>query len=154
MSKLHFETIPHRSPPLHYLEIPGMPDHSRYYILGAFVLGVVVSAAYNARSLGYTRKTRDAPQDDKNRDGFFAPHAGASRANKVMHLLDFKASDAPEGSIKEGIEGCIGNTPLIKIKSLSEYTGCEILAKAEARRINWRMLHYSDFFSVPQWSGQ
>lgn len=35
------------------------------------------------------------------------------------------------GSIKEGIEGCIGDTPLIKIKSLSEYTGCEILAKAE-----------------------
>lgn len=35
------------------------------------------------------------------------------------------------GNIKEGIEGCIGETPLIKIKSLSEATGCEILAKAE-----------------------
>jgi hypothetical protein len=33
----------------------------------------------------------------------------------------------------EGVEGCIGNTPLIKIKSLSEATGCEILAKAEVR---------------------
>ena len=33
--------------------------------------------------------------------------------------------------IQEGIEGCIGNTPLIKIKSLSEATGCEIFAKAE-----------------------
>ena len=31
----------------------------------------------------------------------------------------------------DGIEGCIGNTPLIRIKSLSEETGCEILAKAE-----------------------
>ncbi|KAJ9648296.1 Cysteine synthase 2 [Coniosporium tulheliwenetii] len=31
----------------------------------------------------------------------------------------------------EGIEGCIGNTPLFKIKSLSDATGCEILAKAE-----------------------
>jgi cysteine synthase A len=121
-----------------------MPDHSRYYILGAFVLGVAVSAAYNARTLGCTRKTRDAPQDDKNRDGFFARLAPASRANKMMHLLASKASNAPEGSIKEGIEGCIGNTPLIKIKSLSEYTGCEILAKAEARRINWRVLHHSD----------
>jgi cysteine synthase len=30
-----------------------------------------------------------------------------------------------------GIEGLIGNTPLIKLKSLSEATGCEILAKAE-----------------------
>jgi cysteine synthase len=35
--------------------------------------------------------------------------------------------------IAEGIEGTIGNTPLIKIKSLSEVTGCEILAKAEVR---------------------
>lgn len=33
--------------------------------------------------------------------------------------------------IPEGIEACIGNTPLFKIKSLSDETGCEILAKAE-----------------------
>lgn len=34
-------------------------------------------------------------------------------------------------SIVEGIEGCIGNTPLFRIKSLSDETGCEILGKAE-----------------------
>ncbi|CAL3972232.1 unnamed protein product [Diplocarpon coronariae] len=33
--------------------------------------------------------------------------------------------------VPEGIEGCIGNTPLFKIRSLSEATGCTILAKAE-----------------------
>ncbi|EPY50964.1 cysteine synthase Cys12 [Schizosaccharomyces cryophilus OY26] len=33
--------------------------------------------------------------------------------------------------IVEGVEGLIGNTKLVKIKSLSEATGCEILAKAE-----------------------
>ncbi|MCJ1387442.1 hypothetical protein MMC18_000285 [Xylographa bjoerkii] len=33
--------------------------------------------------------------------------------------------------IGEGIESTIGNTPLIRIKSLSEETGCEILGKAE-----------------------
>ncbi|KAK6336469.1 hypothetical protein TWF696_002020 [Orbilia brochopaga] len=33
--------------------------------------------------------------------------------------------------IKNGIEGCIGNTPLLRIRSLSEYLGCEVLAKAE-----------------------
>lgn len=42
--------------------------------------------------------------------------------------------DIRKEGIKEGIEGCIGNTPLIKIKSLSEATGCEILAKAEVRK--------------------
>lgn len=36
-----------------------------------------------------------------------------------------------QDSIATGIEGLIGNTPLIKLKSLSEATGCEILAKAE-----------------------
>lgn len=34
-------------------------------------------------------------------------------------------------AIVDGVEGCIGNTPLFRIKSLSEETGCEILAKAE-----------------------
>ncbi|MCJ1302099.1 hypothetical protein MMC08_004900 [Hypocenomyce scalaris] len=41
------------------------------------------------------------------------------------------AVDATVSDIPQGIEGCIGNTPLFKIKSLSEETGCEILAKAE-----------------------
>ena len=38
-----------------------------------------------------------------------------------------------EVNIPQGIESCIGNTPLFNIKSLSEETGCEILAKAEVR---------------------
>ncbi|KAJ0571582.1 putative cystathionine beta-synthase [Helianthus annuus] len=32
---------------------------------------------------------------------------------------------------RNGIVGAIGNTPLIRINSLSDATGCEILAKAE-----------------------
>ncbi|KXS99585.1 hypothetical protein AC578_2200 [Pseudocercospora eumusae] len=37
----------------------------------------------------------------------------------------------PQDEISVGVEGLIGNTPLIKLKSLSDATGCEILAKAE-----------------------
>lgn len=33
--------------------------------------------------------------------------------------------------IKNGFPGTIGNTPLIRINSFSEETGCEILGKAE-----------------------
>ncbi|KAL2161422.1 hypothetical protein VTH06DRAFT_7983 [Thermothelomyces fergusii] len=33
--------------------------------------------------------------------------------------------------VVDGVEGTIGNTPLVKIRSLSEATGCTILAKAE-----------------------
>lgn len=37
----------------------------------------------------------------------------------------------PREQIARGLEDCIGNTPLIHLKSLSEATGCEILGKAE-----------------------
>lgn len=44
--------------------------------------------------------------------------------------------------IKDGFAGCIGNTPLIRINSLSEELGCEILAKAEVcdsvAHSNWK----------------
>ena len=30
-----------------------------------------------------------------------------------------------------GIDGCVGNTPLIRLRRLCELTGCEILGKAE-----------------------
>ncbi|EPQ28086.1 uncharacterized protein PFL1_04413 [Pseudozyma flocculosa PF-1] len=35
------------------------------------------------------------------------------------------------GQVVRGIEGLIGNTPLMRINSLSDLTGCEILGKAE-----------------------
>lgn len=41
-----------------------------------------------------------------------------------------KSAD-PKEDIKNGIEAAIGNTPLIRIKSLSALTGCDILGKAE-----------------------
>ncbi len=34
-------------------------------------------------------------------------------------------------STYSGIDGCVGNTPLIRLRRLSELTGCEILGKAE-----------------------
>src|SRR6267154_6029400 len=34
-------------------------------------------------------------------------------------------------TISDGFSGAVGNTPLIRLRSVSEETGCEILAKAE-----------------------
>src|SRR5690606_5614016 len=34
-------------------------------------------------------------------------------------------------SIREGFAGSVGNTPLIRLRAVSEETGCEILGKAE-----------------------
>jgi len=36
-----------------------------------------------------------------------------------------------EEDIVDGVEGLIGSTKLVRIRSLSKATGCEILAKAE-----------------------
>jgi hypothetical protein len=62
-----------------------------------------------------------------------------SELNFISEALDnvdhSERLDTRKEDIKEGIEGCIGNTPLIKIKSLSEATGCEILAKAEVSKV-------------------
>jgi len=40
-------------------------------------------------------------------------------------------SDTPSRRIVDGFVGAIGNTPLIRLRRLSEETGCEILGKAE-----------------------
>ncbi|MGK9169824.1 cysteine synthase A [Inquilinus limosus] len=40
-------------------------------------------------------------------------------------------SNTPSPQIADGLVGAIGNTPLIRLRRLSEETGCEILGKAE-----------------------
>ncbi len=58
----------------------------------------------------------------------------------------FNAVAEPE--ILVGIEGCIGNTPLFKIKSLSDATGCDILAKAEVTTQQFKLLRESKPFDA------
>ena len=58
--------------------------------------------------------------------------AGAGLHNEDhIDLDDHEKCERKPVRIPEGIEASIGNTPLFRIKSLSEETGCEILAKAE-----------------------
>jgi cysteine synthase A len=58
-----------------------------------------------------------------------------TRSQSTKGLQDSSADSLKVRSgppaIVDGIEGCIGNTPLLRIKSLSDATGCEILGKAE-----------------------
>ena len=94
-----------------------MSDRSRYYILGAFLLGIESKDQLLARQhkwLSQLAKINDLETLKKT-------------------LLEFSGDEVAD-DVKEGIEGCIGNTPLIKIKSLSEFTGCDIFAKAEVQR--------------------
>ena len=110
-----------------------MPDHPQFYALGAFLLGVALTAAWKSQIL-------DSVSEHQGSERRARPlQKNVSRFSKINDLAGLKKSLAEiaeslergGGNIKEGIEGCIGETPLIKIKSLSEATGCEILAKAE-----------------------
>jgi len=111
-----------------------MPDYTRYYAAGAFLTGVALTVAYNQRLSSPSEQTK-SPDVSKQQ------HKLLSKLSKINDLETLKktlvelesslAKGEAGADIKEGIEGCIGDTPLIKIKSLSEYTGCEILVKAE-----------------------
>jgi hypothetical protein len=113
-------------------DIRKMGDHSKYYITGAFVLGAVV--AVGLQSFQHHGREAASHQQEQEQQQIIL-----RRLSKIGHIDTLKhslsgievASQKGAGNIKEGIEGCIGDTPLIKIKSLSEATGCEILAKAE-----------------------
>lgn len=91
-----------------------MPDNSAIYIGTAFIAGVSL-ALIAKEALSTQRREDPAPSSSKSQQGLVARPGPPA--------------------IVEGIEGCIGNTPLFRIKSLSDETGCEILAKAEVCKV-------------------
>lgn len=106
-----------------------MSDRSKYYILGAFLLGIALTNVYNKKRL--IEGTDDESQTLAQQQKWLSQLAKVNDLETLKKsLLEFGGGQGAV-NIKEGIEGCIGDTPLIKIKSLSEFTGCEILAKAE-----------------------
>lgn len=110
----------------------GMP----IYVAAAFATGAICTIAIDRllRSEGGISRTEPGSEDAMN---------GLSTANGIeYHGLPKKPQPPP---IVDGIEGCIGNTPMVRIRSLSEATGCEILAKAEVR-LMFRLLKYKPLF--------
>ncbi|KAF2739291.1 PALP-domain-containing protein [Polyplosphaeria fusca] len=113
-----------------------MADNARYFTIGAFLLGIAATTAYQTQ---ITKAKAKAQKDERIRQRrqqnllHFSKSADLDEAKRALgELPNVIESQGPgEEDIKEGIEGCIGNTPLIRIKSLSDATGCEILAKAE-----------------------
>lgn len=103
---------------------------------GAFVAGVLLTLGYKDVYPDLERRYRAAKEQQKPRLRRL-DHRASLWSLRTAHQVELKDNTInldpsdPIEDIAEGIEGCIGNTPLIKIKSLSEATGCEILAKAE-----------------------
>lgn len=93
---------------------------ARYTYFSSFVAGVLLTVAFTEICHRYHQpQSRTTTKQSATR----------SRNPEDEKLLASVRHGPP--AIVDGIEGCIGNTPLFRIKSLSEETGCEILAKAE-----------------------
>ncbi|RFU28182.1 hypothetical protein B7463_g8150, partial [Scytalidium lignicola] len=114
-----------------------LSDHPRAYgtaaVAIAFVAGVVVALGFKDF---YPDLERRYQRHKKGTKSSTDARRGSSYLDPVKledHTRDKRLSllEGPVPEIPEGIEGCIGNTPLFKIKSLSEATGRTILAKAE-----------------------
>jgi cysteine synthase A len=149
MPKLRLgQTFLHPTCNITIFELSGMPDSTKNYILGAFLLGVTLSTAWSAHKYNQRRvQPRHSKDEREPSESELKQHRKRilqiSRI-KDPQLLKKALADLEDSfnkgviDIKEGIEGCIGDTPLIKIKSLSEATGCEILAKAEVLFLGMR----------------
>ncbi|QSS55480.1 cysteine synthase [Histoplasma capsulatum var. duboisii H88] len=112
-----------------------MTDNPRLYIPAAFLAGVLV--AFGIRDTiclyferHYRQRRREGSKDAQNERHAFGgiETKNGDMIGDMKYRLPCNPGPPP---IVDGIEGCIGNTPLFRIKSLSEATGCEILAKAE-----------------------
>ncbi|ORY55501.1 cysteine synthase-like protein [Pseudomassariella vexata] len=105
----------------------------------AFIAGIFVTLGFkdfypdlerryqqNRRNNKRTRKPTTSDSDMRRRSSlFWGPVQLEDREKKLELQLP------PSAGVVEGIEGCIGNTPLVEIKSLSDATGRTILAKVE-----------------------
>ena len=139
-----------------------MKSHPRVYTTIAFVAGVLLTLGFKDFYPDLERRFR---RRRKASAGIILS-AGPEPAIKFTsddenHFQDGEVYDVNDlreklAVIPEGIESCIGNTPLFKIKSLSNETGCEILAKAEVYELRPNVRLRSNTFLtydelVPQW---
>lgn len=97
-----------------------------------FVLGVLAGITLSLGSLATALILADVRAQRKRRRRFSKVKevndsvAMAAKRNYRAEMIDVRA-----GSVVRGVDGLIGNTPLMRINSLSDLTGCEILGKAE-----------------------
>lgn len=137
----------HKYLPTHLsLYSDAMENRPKLYAITAFVAGILLT-------LGYKDFYPDLEWWFWRRRKANRTVAGAGlQDGGQINLEDHEKNGPATMDVPEGIEACIGNTPLFKIKSLSSETGCDILAKAEVRfRILLASSGLSDRLAVSQW---
>ena len=94
---------------------------TRYRYTGIWVVGFLVGLCTGLGALALARAHRALERASIRRK------VARSSPNNDFVPIQLQQSH----SIVSGVEGMIGNTPLVRIRSLSDLTGCEILGKAE-----------------------
>ncbi|KAG0051082.1 hypothetical protein BGZ83_004114 [Gryganskiella cystojenkinii] len=116
--------------------LDSLSDRSKHIAIGA-AIGVFFTLSTTAIVLATTRvgfgnfssknnstsSTKNAGRNSRRRSSI------GESISKFIHFPKGKAEQ--EHLICDGVAGLIGNTPMMRIKSLSDATGCQILAKAE-----------------------
>lgn len=149
-----------------------MDYRPRLYISTAFIAGILLTLGFKdlypnlERRFRLLRRLRRKRSQQARKSTIVG--AGLEQSSGAYHgdgdgddddlieLEDHTRIDDPKGTAKrrrrleldalvpDGVEACVGNTPLFRIKSLSEATGCEIWAKAE---VNPTVVGRTAFFS-------
>lgn len=114
-------------------------ERPKLFIGLAFVAGILLTLGYKDVYPDLERRFQSRRRWEQRRKSLI--ESARDRVNLEDHSDDeqspesssayFTALASRSSEICSGIEGTIGNTPLIRIKSLSDATGCDILAKAE-----------------------
>ncbi|KAK1821090.1 Cysteine synthase 2 [Friedmanniomyces endolithicus] len=110
---------------------------------GGFLFGIIVTLAlkdlYPDLEASYRRRIRqlrgvNIPHPLPGQTDYVRLEDHTRRNSKIVTDPQDARRTHDRDSVEEipvGIEGLIGNTPLIKLRALSKAVGCEILAKAE-----------------------
>ncbi|KAL8757283.1 MAG: hypothetical protein Q9184_004248 [Pyrenodesmia sp. 2 TL-2023] len=106
-----------------------MDHRPRLFLTAAFLCGVLLT-------LGFKDFYPDLERRFRRRRGPVNSVSGAGlhiddQIDLEDHSKGKTAKVSNDVEVAEGIEACVGNTTLFRVKSLSEGTGCDILAKAE-----------------------
>lgn len=109
---------------------------------GGFLLGIIITLGfkdlYPDLEASFTQRLRRlrghrAPPAFPGQPDYVSleDHTRRKSSHVAPDDVDPRRNRRRDEGLGVGIEGLIGHTPLIKLKSLSDATGCEIFAKAE-----------------------
>ncbi|KAI1375440.1 PALP-domain-containing protein [Hypoxylon crocopeplum] len=115
-----------------------LSDHPRAYgtaaVAIAFVAGVLVTLGFKDLYPDLERRFQQRGERKprtRRSSLFWGPVELEDHESSGTAMVPGGAMIPRDDGISDGIEGCIGRTPLIRIHSLSEATGRTVLAKAE-----------------------